>query len=198
MSALALIAFRVRKDEAPPKSAYPRIDSGTLVALREYAFPPLPDVGWPQEASEARRLDFGPQWRHGILSLQPPKEGQAFPVLVPQVDADGNETDGVRLPELAVPLGTYTGWNLRDPSIGAPEQRVSFEGSYIPFARTAEERRKARDPRKSIEERYGSREDYLDRFTHALDALVEQRWILPEDRGAVLLRGRQDWDDAMR
>ena len=188
----------VRKDVSPPKSAYPRIDSGTLVPLREYAFPPIPDVNWPREANDARRLDFGSQWRHGVLSIQPPKLGKAFPVLVPQVDGDGNETDGIRLPELAVPLGTYAGWNLRDPSIGAPEQRVAFEASYIPFAKTAEERRKAGDPRKSLEERYGSREDYLDRFSHALDALVEQRWILPEDRGAVMLRGQQDWEEAMR
>ena len=188
----------VRKDVQPPRSAYPRIDNGTLVALRDYAFPPISDVNWPREASEARRLDFGPQWRRGILSLEPPKVGQAFPVLVPQVDADGNETDGIRLPELVVPLGTYTGWNLRDPSIGAPEQRVAFEGSYIPFARTAEERRKAGDPRKSIQERYANREDYLGRFGQALDALVEQGWILPEDRGALMLRGRQEWDEATR
>lgn len=188
----------VRKDVAPPKSAYPRIDGGTLVPLRDYAFPPIPDVSWPREASDARRLDFGPQWRHGILSIQPPKIGKAFPVLVPQVDGDGNETDGVRLPELVVPLGTYAGWNLRDPSIGAPEQRVAFEASYIPFAKTADERRKAGDPRKSVAERYGSREDYLDRFSHALDALVEQRWVLPEDREALMLRGRQDWEEAMR
>jgi hypothetical protein len=118
--------------------------------------------------------------------------------LVPQVDADGNEVDGIRLPELVVPLGTYTGWNMRDPSIGAPAQRVAFEGSFIPFALTREERRKAGDPRKSIQERYGSREDYLDKFSHALDALVEQRWILPEDRAAMMLRGRQDWEESLR
>ena len=75
---------------------------------------------------------------------------------------------------------------------------MAFEASYIPFAKTADERRKAGDPRKSVEERYGSREDYLDRFSHALDALVEQRWVLPEDREALMLHGRQDWEEAMR
>jgi len=188
----------VRSNTAPPASSYPRLDNGTLVPLREYAFPPIPDVSRPQEISEARRLDFGPQWRQGILSIQPPKIGQAFPVLVPQVDADGNERDGVRLPELVVPLGTYTGWNLRDPLIGAAEQRVSFEGSYIPFAKTTSQRRKAHDPRKSIEERYSSREDYLDRFGHAIDDLIQQYWILPEDRAALLLRGQEDWEEATR
>jgi hypothetical protein len=188
----------VRNGIPPPHSSYPRIDNGTLVSLRDYAFPPVPDLNRPSEANDAQRLDFGPQWRQGILSIQPPKVGKAFPVLVPQVDADGNERDGVRLPEIVVPLGTYAGWNLRDPSIGAPEQRVAFEASYIPFAKTANERRKLSDPRRSIAERYGSREDYLDRFGHALDDLVEQKWILPEDRSTLMLRGQQEWDDATR
>jgi hypothetical protein len=188
----------VRSNTAPPPSSYPRIDTGTLVSLRDYAFPPLNDVNRPIEASDVERLDFGPQWQQGILSLQPPKVGKSFPVLVPQVDDDGNERDGVRLPELVVPLGTYAGWNLRDPSIGAPDQRVAFEASYIPFAKTRNERREAGDPRKSLEERYGSREDYLDRFSHALDDLIGERWILPEDRAALMARGRQDWDEATR
>ena len=188
----------VRNDTAPPRSSYPRIDNGTLVPLRDYSFPPLPDVNRPLEASDARRLDFGPQWHQGILTIEPPKVGKAFPVLVPQVDADGNENDGVRLPQIVVPLGTYAAWNLRDPTIGAPDQRVAFEASYIPFAKTVSERRKAGDPRKSIEERYGSREDNLDRFGHALDELVEQRWIHPEDRAALKARGQQDWEEATR
>jgi Alpha/beta hydrolase domain len=186
----------VRSDTAPPRSSYPRIDNGTLVPLREYAFPPIRGMNRAVEANDAARLDFGPQWRQGVLSIQPPKVGKPFPVLVPQVDADGNESDGVRLPEIVVPLGTYAGWNLRDPLIGAPDQRVSFEASYIPFAGTASERRKAGDPRKSIEERYGNREDYLERFGHALDDLVEQHWILPEDRAALLIRGQQEWEEA--
>ena len=81
-----------------------------------------------------------------------------------------------------MPLATYTGWNLRDPSIGAPDQRVSFEASYLPFPRTAAERQKTGDPRKSIAERYASREDYLTQYKKAVDDLVQQRWILPEDR----------------
>jgi len=92
---------------------------------------------------------------------------------VPQVNDDGNEHDGVRLPEVTVPLASYTGWNLRDPSIGAPDQRVSFEGSYLPFSKTAAERHKTGDPRKSIAERYSDREDYLARFKTAVDDLVE-------------------------
>jgi hypothetical protein len=127
------------------------------------------------------------------LQLQPPKIGPLYPVLVPQVDVDGNERDGVRLPEITVPLATYTGWNMRDPSIGAPEQRLPFEGSYLPFPKTSADRQQASDPRKSVAERYASREDYLAKYTAALDQLIKQRWILPEDRDAMLQRADQEW-----
>jgi hypothetical protein len=118
---------------------------------------------------------------------------------VPQVDADGNDRAGVHLPEIAVPLATYTGWNLRDPSTGAPEQRPSFLGSYFPFAKTAAERKVAHDPRPSVEERYpGGRDEYLDRYKQAVDALVRARWILPDDAPALMQQGAVEWDFATK
>jgi hypothetical protein len=183
----------VRSNTPPPPSSYAKIADGTLVPLRKYAFPAIPGVNLPREASAAYRLDFGPNWRAGVFTIQPPKVGRPFPVLVPQVDADGNERDGVRLPEIAVPLATYTGWNLRDPSIGAPNERVAFEASYLPFAKNAEERRKMGDPRRSIAERYPDHDAYLTQYTNAVNDLVKQRWILAEDRAAMLSRGEQEW-----
>jgi hypothetical protein len=188
----------VRSGVAPPPSSYARIADRTLKPLSEYKFPSIPGVNLPHEASEAERLDFGPGWREGILSLQPPRVGQAFPVLVPQVDADGNERDGVRLPEITVPLATYTGWNLRDPSIGAPDQRVAFEGSRIPFAKTEADRVSSGDPRRSIAERYTGRQDYMSLYARAVDELVKQRWILVEDRAAMLEQGEEEWTEATR
>ena len=186
----------VRNNTQPPPSSYPKIADGTLVPLSKYAFPPIPGVNRPHEANEGYRLDFGPHWRDGILSIEPPKVGPTFPVRVPQADADGNDRDGVRMPEIAVPLATYTGWNLRSAAIGAPDQRVSFEGSYLPFPRTAAERQKTGDPRKSIAERYRDREDYLTRYGHAIDELVKERWILPEDRATLRQRGEEEWSVA--
>ena len=188
----------VRSNVLPPESSYPKISDGTLVPLRDYAFPSIPGVNKPHEANEADRLDFGPNWREGILSIQPPNVGQPFPVLVPQVNADGNEHDGVCLPEITVPLATYAAWNLRDPSIGAPDQRVAFEASYLPFPKTVADRQKTGDPRKSIAERYSGREEYLTRYSNALDELIKRRWILPEDRAASLHRGEQEWDEATK
>jgi hypothetical protein len=109
----------VKDGKAPPSSTYPRIADNSLVPLRRWVFPKIPGVDTPHELSLAYRLDFGPQWSAGIISIEPPKMGKPFPVLIPQADADGNDLGGVRLPELQAPLATYTGWNLRDPSIGA-------------------------------------------------------------------------------
>jgi hypothetical protein len=188
----------VRTDTLPPPSSYPKIADHNLVPLGEYSFPRIPGVNLPHEANQAYRLDFGPDWQKGVLSIQPPKVGPAFPVLVPQVDADGNERDGVHLPEITVPLATYAGWNLRDPSIGAPDQRVAFEASYLPFPRTVADRQRTGDPRKSIAERYAGRDDYLARYKAAVDGLVQQRWILPEDRAALLHRGEQEWIESVQ
>jgi hypothetical protein len=188
----------VRSNVFPPPSSYPKIADSTLVPLSQYSFPHISGVNLPHEADPGMRLDFGPNWRDGILSLQPPKVGPDFPVLVPQPDADGNERSGVRLPEITVPLATYAPWNLRDPSIGAPTQRVSFEASYLPFPKTAADRKKSGDPRLSTAERYKSREDYVARFTRATDKLVEERWILPEDRAALIRRGEREWDEATK
>ena len=184
----------VRSGTAPPPSKYPTIAAHMLVPIGELSIAHIPGVNVPSDANGAYRLDFGPHWREGIITIQPPRVGKAFPVLVPEVDEDGNELGGIHLPEISVPLATYTGWNLRDPSIGAPTQRLPFEGSFIPFAKTAAARKAAGDPRRSIAERYPSREDYLKRFADATDELIKQRWILAEDRAALLERGAKEWD----
>jgi hypothetical protein len=188
----------VRNNTEPPPSSYPLISDHNLVPLDQCAFPKIPGINLPHEANEAWRMDFGPEWRKGTLSRQPPTLGQPFPVLVPQVDADGNERDGIRLPEFAAPLATYAPWNLRDPSIGAADQRVAFEASWIPFPKTEADRERTGDPRKSVEERYKSKDAYLRRYSNALDQLIKDRWILPEDRDAVLERGEQEWDLATK
>jgi hypothetical protein len=187
----------VKKGTPPPPSTYPKIADGTLVSLGHWSFPKIPGVNAPKEYSLAYHLDFGSQWAQGIISNEPPKVGKSFTVLVPKSDADGNDLGGVRLPELAVPLATYTGWNLRDPSIGAPEQRVSFLGSFVPFSRTRAEREKSGDPRLSVGERYASREQYLQKFGEAAKKLVRERFLLEEDLPAVMARGQREWDEVV-
>jgi hypothetical protein len=185
----------VKDGTAPPVSAYPKIADGTLVPLSKWAFPKIPGVNKPHEVSLAYHLDFGPQWKEGIVTLEPPKVGKPFAVLVPQSDANGNDEGGVSLPELQVPLATYTGWNLRDPSIGLTDLRLSFYGSFIPFAKTAAEREKSGDPRLSVAERYASRDEYMGKFAEAALKLMRERFLLREDLPALLERGEREWKE---
>jgi len=196
----------VKNGKEPPPSTYPKIAESTLVPLDKYKFPKIPGVNTPHEVSLAYHLDFAlevigrppgkansKEPEMAWIAIEPPQVGAPFGVLVPQSDADGSDLGGVRLPELQAPLATYTGWNLRDPSIGAPEQRVSFLGSWIPLAKTAEERKKSGDPRLSIAERYKSQEEYMSRFEKAAKKLIEQRFLLQEDLPAILERGQLEW-----
>ena len=179
----------------PPASKMPQVARQELVAPSALAFPKIPGVHVPKEPYMAYRLDFGPEFRsRGIVTLEPPKLGKPFPILVPQVDADGNEMAGIRVPELAVPLATYTGWNLRDREIGAPDVTMDMIGSYLPFARTKAERERAGDPRKSIEERYGSREQYVGAVSAAARKLVEERYLLERDVTVIAARAGARWD----
>ncbi|HEV2961832.1 MAG TPA: alpha/beta hydrolase domain-containing protein [Candidatus Angelobacter sp.] len=187
----------VKNNVQPPGSTYPKVADGTLVPFNKWKFPAISGVNKPHELNLAYHLDFGPQWKQGIVSYEPPKVGKAFTVLVPQTDADGNDLGGVRLPELQVPLATYTGWNLRDPSIGAPDERLSFLGSFIPLAKTAEERKKTGDPRISIAERYASRDQYLTKYEEAAKKLVQQRFFLEADLPEIRRRGQQEWDEVV-
>jgi hypothetical protein len=186
----------VRAGTSPPPSAVPRVRDRTLVPRAALAFPAIPGVT-PPEPYEPSVLDFGPRFQSaGIVDAQPPVVKGTYPVLVPQVDETGNELGGVRPPELAVPLATYTGWNYRAAEAGAPWARTSFLGSYLALARTAAERRRDGDPRASIEERYPSRAAYLERYAAAARELVRRRFLLEEDLPAVLERGAEEWDFA--
>jgi hypothetical protein len=171
----------------------PRIDKGTLVPVEQVKFPLIPSVQHPKTIRYTYRADYGPQYAsQKIIAYQPPKLGKSFGVNVPQVDADGTDLDGLRMPEVLVPLGTYTGWNPRNAATGAPEQLTDFYGSYFPFAKTKAER-PATDPRKSIAERYKSKEDYLTKLTKAANDLVKGGYLLPQDLPAIRQRGETFW-----
>jgi len=189
----------VAEGVAPPPSQYPRLERGELVALEELRFPKIPGIALPARIHRAWRVDYGPEFRSaGLVSFEPPKVGKAFPVRVPQVDEDGNEIAGVRLPEVAVPLGTYTGWNLRSPSLGAGDELYSMAGSFIAFARTRAERQSKSDPRRSLQERYASREDYMQKVAAAAHELARQGYLLAGDIPRIVEACGRRWDYLMR
>ncbi len=190
----------VSAGKEPPASRYPRISDGTLVDLEAFrkSFPRIPGVGLPQAFYRPLRLDFGPRWHaHGIADVVPPKMGPPYRTLIPAVDADGNELAGIRLPEVAVPLGTFTGWNLRAAEYGAEGMLAGLHGSYLPFARTPDEQRQRGDPRPSVLERYPTREVYLARMTEAVLRLQQEGFLLEVDAVEILRTAsrRQLWND---
>ena len=186
MKALLLAMDRwTANGTAPPPSRYPRIGDGTLVRAGQLRFPKVPGVTTTTAVHRAYRADYGPKFAtEGVVTVEPPQIGTAFPMLVPQVDADGNGVAGVRMPELAVPLATYTGWNLFNDRSGPTDVLSSMQGSYIPLPRTAAERKRANDPRLSIDERYRDKDQYVGLVSKAAQALVDQGYLLAEDLGA--------------
>jgi len=175
----------VREGLMPPASRHPRLADETLVPQPALDFPSLPGVRSPATIPGPYRADLP-----GLPAEHP------LPFLVPNVDRDGNETAGIRLPNVAVPLATYTGWNFRSPAIGQPNELLPLTGSYIPFAATRAEREHAGDPRPSLEERYLDRATYLARVNEVAANLVAERYLLEEDRVPVVTRAMARWDAA--
>jgi hypothetical protein len=168
----------------PPASVYPTLEGGTLGTLADYrrAFPSIPGIKLPSGKLEPPRLDLGPRFAgQGIADKQPPELGRAYATRVPLPDADGNDLGGIRLPALAVPVGTYTGWNLRRPEIGAPGALARWSGSFIPFASNETTRATFGDPRPSLAARHASRDDYRLHIAAAARALAADGLLIEED-----------------
>ena len=180
---------------APPPSQYPRISDGTLVPPDRLKFPKVPGVTTSTAVHLAYHADYGPTFASdGIVTVEPPRIGTAFPVLVPQVDADGNGVTGIRMPELSVPLATYTGWNLFNDRSGPTDVLSSMQGSYIPLPRTAADRKRSNDPRLSIDERYHDKDQYIGLVTKAAQTLVSRGFLLADDLPAVVGNAARHWD----
>jgi hypothetical protein len=185
----------VAKGTTPPPSRYPTIARGELVARDAITFPAIPGLPFAPYLPPVFRLDFGSAFgTTRIITSEPPVVGAPYTVLLPQVDADGNDRGGVRLPEVTVPLGTHTGWNMSVPPLSGLRYLAGLIGSFEPFARTRAEREANGDPRLSIDERYKSRDDYLDRIKRAADDLVKERFMLSADVPAVVERAGRLWD----
>ena len=188
-----------REGSSPPPSSYPRITENELVLPVELNFPNLPGVGQPAAPHGAYRVDYGPEFQtKGIVTVEPPEVLSGFPVMVPRVDVDGNEFGGLKMPEVAVPLATYTGWNLFRAESGPENVLSSMQGSYIPFALTSEQRVRDGDPRPSIQERYQGREHYVGLVAEAAIDLIGEGYLLEGDLPEILGRAREHWNYLMQ
>ncbi|HSV20378.1 MAG TPA: alpha/beta hydrolase domain-containing protein [Casimicrobiaceae bacterium] len=185
---------------APPPSMVPKLADGTFAKSTSQAdvgFPSIPGVTYTGLKTTRYRFDQGPNYYStGVATIFPPvvtapmednpANGPIYPSFVPTTDKDGNDIAGVRLPDVTVPLATYTGWALR---AGAQaNDGCESSGQYIPFAKTKADRTASGDPRLSIEERYPSFSAYYFAVTAAINDFVAHRWMLPEDANAALNR----------
>ena len=200
------LATWIKNGTEPPPSARPTIAAGTLVAPDQVHFPPIPANKYRDVSRPAVRFlrlhnplhpqdygeDFHSEQASGLISVDPPKVSQAqYGTLVAQVDADGNDLDGIRNIFVQVPIGTYTGWNLFNKSF-YEDGFCTLQGSFIPFAPTRVERIATGDPRLSIEERYPSKETYVAAIRKAADGLVAKRYLLAEDAARLVAEAERD------
>jgi len=178
------------KGTLPPASQVPSLSDGTLVPANATGFPTIPGVMNNGLKTTRYLFNYGPNfYATGIPTINPPvitppyqdnrANGAIYPSFVPKTDSDGNDVAGLRLPDVTVPLATYTGWALR----GGAQAGDGCEGSgqYIPFAKTKAERMASGDPRLSIEERYPRFSAYYDAVKKAIDDMVARRVMLRED-----------------
>lgn len=183
----------------PPASTVPRRRDGSAVAVRTTAdsalgigvvpqqalrWPSLPGVTYTGVATVRNAYDFGPFFDRGIISYAPPRfTGHIYPSSVSAVDADGNEVAGVRLPDVAAPVATYTGWALRGAAFGGPDGCEAY-GQQIALAATPTDRVASGDPRPSLAERYRTHQGYVDAVASAAARLQDRRLLLPADARA--------------
>jgi hypothetical protein len=189
----------VTANRMPPASIIPRQRDGTLVSVDDIQYPSIPVLNyndWP----DLPEFIFTPEtlYRYGSLDFsQVPykrESDQEYVVQVSQVDTDGNDVAGIRLPELSIPLGTHLGWSVMKQGSGFPDS-CGQHGSYIPFAKTRAERLAVQDPRPSLEERYGTEQEFAEKIEAAAAELVHQGFLLEEDKDRITRRAKDNGYD---
>jgi hypothetical protein len=180
----------VASGTAPPKSVYPTLREKTLTPVDRYHFPSIAGVRLPARPHIPSALKAG--------ATEPPVVVGSYGVLVPQADADGNDLGGIRMPEVACSLGTWTGWNLRSASMGATDTLLGNTGSYLPLPRSREEGKGTGDLRRPLEERFSGAEAYEECVAQAAKRLSENGFLLRSDIPRLLDAAKRHWEWRMR
>ena len=190
----------VTLDRSPPPSRFPMINDETLVTIQTYRerFPDAAFLRTPEGLLTPPRLDHGPRFEtEGIADQVPPMHRTPYTTLVPAADEDGLDMAGIKMPEIEVPLGTYTGWNPQNAATGAPERLSRWFGSFMPFARTVPEKLDRNDPRLAITERYVSKDVYTEAFAAATLNLASQELILGFDINPIIEKAGKRYEQIM-
>jgi hypothetical protein len=184
----------VADGKEPPASVYPTIASGNLVAPHQKSsgFPTIPGVAYPKVWQQPSLWELGNRWNeHRIIDREPPLPVADYVVLVPRFNHDGNELGCLNPPEVEVPVASYTGWNLIKDGTVADGNLAGLRGSYIPFPRTKAQRLASKDPRLSVQERYDSVDNYIDRMAVYCQRLVKAGYLMKSDVPKILKIHRQ-------
>ncbi len=172
----------VKNSTAPPETLVPKIADGTLVEPNDLKLPRIPGLTYEGLYNGSGDRDFGPRvkFNAGVIDLLIPVSRARHKVMVPQVDAIGNDIAGIRHPYVEVPVATLLGWNTRTKAFGGPDL-CDLLGSTVPLPRTKAEAEAAGDPRPSLAELYGTRDTYVQKIVEVARKLESNRLMLPED-----------------
>jgi hypothetical protein len=194
----------VMNDVAPPASKWPLMGGAkherTLVEANKAAMgfpsgiPGIPDsIFLPENfVFPVFDYDWGPDYDHseanGVPSNAPPILKGVVKMMVPKVNADGNELGGIPTVMNDAPLGTYLGWNITaGPADDArvfdnrpfhAGQLCNYVGGMVPFAKTRAQRLASGDPRLSLEERYGTHAGYVEAVKKAANNAACKGYLL--------------------
>ncbi len=195
----------------PPPSQWPTLAKKTLVEPTKAAMgfpsgvPGIPDsIFLPEHfIFPVFDYDWGPQFNEsdatGTPTNAPPPILHVIKMMVPRVDADGNELGGVPTVQRDAPLGTYLGWNITSGPgdvatyDGRPfhaGQVCNYVGGMVPFFKTEAQRLAAGDPRLSLEERYGTHRGYVTAVSAAANNAFSQGYLLAADRDALISQAK--------
>jgi len=175
----------------PPPSRYANLHDRTLVPPDQTSvgWPNIPGVNYTGIVNPAQLVEYGSGFdaddESGILTEPPVLPGPTYAILVPKVDPDGNEVDGIRSVAIQAPIATYTGWNLRRAGFSEGET-CPLAGMFLPFATTKAQRLASGDPRLSLEERYGTHAGYVAAVQAAANRLVADGFLLPDDAATLV------------
>jgi hypothetical protein len=183
----------IAENKAPPPSRFPKLGE-SLVRPADLRFPKVPNVQVPLGPPPVWQLKLGPLYRSQGILAEPPMIGPRYPLLVPQVDDDGNELGSWRGMIQSVPLGTYTAWNHQIVAMDSFGYLSGLQGAFIPFPATNAEREKTGDPRRSVSERYAGLDGYMKAASKAADEQIAAGFLLSEERDHALTTMRINWD----
>ena len=179
----------VRTGAEPPASQGPRLSDGTLVTSDQATtgFPAIQGVSYNGLLNGSGDRDFGPLVSNnsGIVSNLHAPVLSTHQLLVPKVDAIGNDVAGIRHPFVDVPTATLTGWSLRRPEFTDGDLCDSV-GMMIPLRRTLAERTAAGDSRPSLQELYTDQAGYIAKITSSAQKLMAAGFLLQADVDAAI------------